>query len=81
MSQTTEQKPLAEITDIEELRRAIRLAILDNDHERQTALELRYQQWREEHAEEIEAAQQRRQERDAADIAEQKRKDASVKTG
>jgi hypothetical protein len=66
--------------DVEQLRRDIRIAILDNDHERRNALELRYQQWKREHSDQIEAAQQRRQERDAADIAEQKSKDASVKT-
>jgi hypothetical protein len=72
---TTDQKTPADIEDVNELRREIRLAILDNDHERQSALEAQYQQWRVDHAEEIGAAHQR-QERDAADIAEQKRKDA-----
>jgi len=80
MRQTTELKTPAEIEDVNALRRAIRLAILDNDHERQAALEARYQQWRIDHAEEIEAAQQGRKERDTADIAEQKSKDTSVKT-
>jgi hypothetical protein len=72
---TTRQQP-ADINDPKQLKREIRAAMLDGDHERRTALEARYQQWRQEHAPELEAARQCRAEEEAAKLEKWKRYEA-----
>lgn len=76
MTRIAERKAPTEINDMEELRREMRIALMSGDEDRRKMLEKRRDQWRKEHAEEIEAASDRQKQREAEEMETWKRYEA-----